>query len=96
MELRSLMERAGRQQQRSRWDRPWEAQKGRQRRPHRRLTRRLLCLPLAGLITLLLVGCVARQPSSGAKRFRQGGSPTMHNVNRGRIGSHRTRKEHND
>ena len=96
MELRSLMERAGRQQQRSRWDRPWEAQKGRQRRPHRRLTRRLLCLPLAGLIPLLLVGCVARQPSSGAKRFWQGGSTSVHTLNRGRIGSQRTSEGHHD
>ena len=72
---------------------------------------RLLALPLAGLIlrrpedhgqhvdglmVLLLVGCVGRQASTSQKKLKEGGSPAVHNLNRGRIGAHQSSDDHHD
>lgn len=95
MELRSRLERSSRQNPPSPWGLPPEARQGRHQRSQQRLARRLLCLPLAGLITLVLIGCVGRPPSSSPKRrLHQGGSSGLHNLNRGRIGAHPTAEEH--
>lgn len=57
---------------------------------------RLLALPLAGLMVLLLVGCVGRQASTSQKKLKEGGSPAVHNLNRGRIGAHQSSDDHHD
>ena len=96
MELQLPVGQASRQHQRSPWVRQSEAEKGRQQRPNRRLAQRLLCLPLAGLLTLVLVGCVGRQPSSGPRRLGHRGSSALHNLNRGRTSGQHTPNDHHD
>lgn len=60
-------------------------------RGHRRLA-----LPLAGLMALLLVGCVGRRASPSHRTIKEGGSPALHNLNRGRIGARQKLDEHHD
>jgi hypothetical protein len=55
-----------------------------------------LLLPLAALVTLALVGCVGRQASPRGKALHQGGGDALHNLNRGRVGSHASSDEHHD
>jgi len=89
MQSPSFGERSSRRFARSPWGRDQGAKQRRHQRPNqRRRARNLLCLPLAGLITLLLVGCVGRQPSSSSQWLKPRGSSALHNLNRGRIGAH--------
>ncbi len=86
MELPSIVERSSRQQ---------GPQRARQQGPSQGQARRLLSLPLAGLITLLLVGCVGRQASPSRKTLNHSGSAGLHQLNRGRVGAeHRNKAQH--
>lgn len=97
MERPSIGAQSSRQHPQSPWGHQLQAEQGPRQRSHKRLARRLVCLPLAGLITLLLIGCVGRhQPNSGSKRLQPRGSSALHNLNRGRIGAHPSTDKHHD
>jgi hypothetical protein len=97
MERPSIVALSSRQHPRSPRGHQLEVEQMPRQRYHQRLARRLVCLPLAGLITLLLIGCVGRpQPNSGSKRLQPRGSSALHNLNRGRIGAHPSTDQHHD
>ena len=96
MELPTIVERSSRQHPQSPWGRNRVLERERDLRPSQGIRRRLLCLPLAGLIMLVLVGCVSRQASSNRKTLRHSDSTTSHNLNRGRVRAHhRNNEDHN-
>jgi hypothetical protein len=65
-------------------------------RPNRSASRTLLALPLAGMVTVLLIGCVGRPDASKHKRLDQGDSSALHHLNRGRVGPHEGNEDLND